>query len=706
MKFSLSLRSPQPIIILINIFSLVALFLFATVLHGQNVDFDEASAIAEKFFNNLSPQSAAISNSFSESIEGLAGTEIATLKNNVEEPLFHIFNFEGGGFVIVAADMQYEPIIGYNSTGSISEEKINQNLWGFLEGHKIQMLLLKEGSIQLSETEKTVATEKWKAAKKGEQLNNLKIDEVVSPLTTTAWGQEEFFNAYCPEDDYAAPTNDGHVYTGCVTVAMAQIMKYHNHPYQGNGSKSYEDYPYGVLTADYGNTIYNWNNMPDGLSTYNNDVAQLMYHAATSISTEFSPTYTAGYTSRVDEALIYHFNYDNEAQFIIRNSHSGQPWNDIVVSELNLNRPVLMTGYQGTGASHAWVIDGYSTDNYYHVNWGWEGLANGWFYDNGTIWEVHGEDNDPNYPYDISFYDNQFMVYKIYPAQGCVDIRLQDISYGSITENAAEIYTTQFQGPVSLEWRYRRAGTNESWISMPITQYSNVFLNNLFEGTEYEIQVRQQCGDGSWSPFSASYNFDTPGTACVAVNTGNVFTTSYTETSMIAYTILPFGSDYPLQFRYRPAGTNDAWMETEVTFSYFLNITNLAPGTTYEFQVRHQCSSGEWTAYSGAIQGSTTGEQTANGCPAPGASDVSSTVYYAYFPSTTAYDWVQTQFRWRPSGGGAWNEGPALPRYYRRIKGMGITYGQSVEMQIRLNCSNGEWSEYSPSYFFTSEDNL
>jgi len=59
---------------------------------------------------------------------------------------------------------------------------------------------------------------------------------------------------------------------------MAQIMKYHNYPTKGIGTHSYNHATYGTLTADFGNTIYNWNAMTDIVTSSNPAVATLMYH--------------------------------------------------------------------------------------------------------------------------------------------------------------------------------------------------------------------------------------------------------------------------------------------------------------------------------------------------------------------------------------------------------------------------------------------
>lgn len=40
-------------------------------------------------------------------------------------------------------------------------------------------------------------------------------------------------------------------------------------------------------------------------------------------------------------------------------------------------RPVLYAG--GDADSHAFVVDGYSLNDYFHVNWGWGGNCDGYY---------------------------------------------------------------------------------------------------------------------------------------------------------------------------------------------------------------------------------------------------------------------------------------------------------------------------------------
>ena len=69
-----------------------------------------------------------------------------------------------------------------------------------------------------------------------------------APLLSTTWNQSPYYNLFAPTD------NGEQCPTGCVATAMAQVMKYWNHPQRGNGHHSY--YSHGTRQADFGATAY------------------------------------------------------------------------------------------------------------------------------------------------------------------------------------------------------------------------------------------------------------------------------------------------------------------------------------------------------------------------------------------------------------------------------------------------------------------
>ena len=118
---------------------------------------------------------------------------------------------------------------------------------------------------------------------------------------TTTWDQGKYYNAMCPSDN---SLNDyylgGHPYTGCTNTAMAQVMKYWNWPVHGSGSYSYTwegdpwyNWHYGTLSADFENTYYDWDNMPNELTSSSTQaqidaVSTLIYHCGVSTQSGYN----------------------------------------------------------------------------------------------------------------------------------------------------------------------------------------------------------------------------------------------------------------------------------------------------------------------------------------------------------------------------------------------------------------------------------
>jgi len=74
---------------------------------------------------------------------------------------------------------------------------------------------------------------------------------------------------------------------------MAQIMNYHKYPTSGMGSHSIDYTKYGTLTANFEETIYDFDNMLDTYSESNytdaqrDAVATLMFHCGIAVNMQY-----------------------------------------------------------------------------------------------------------------------------------------------------------------------------------------------------------------------------------------------------------------------------------------------------------------------------------------------------------------------------------------------------------------------------------
>lgn len=201
-------------------------------------------------------------------------------------------------------------------------------------------------------------------------------DTRVEPLVEAKWGQGSPWNKFCPSDD------DGrHALVGCVAVAMGQAMNKWNWPERGVGSNSYTptNHPeYGLQTASF-DTAYQWADMHP---TYPDDAsALLLYHAGVATYMNYGPDESGANTSvYATQALKNHFRFYKGMQMREKERYSEKDWFIMLRQELINGRPLIYIGSNPDGGSgHAFNIDGFHSESYFHFNWGWNGAGNGYF---------------------------------------------------------------------------------------------------------------------------------------------------------------------------------------------------------------------------------------------------------------------------------------------------------------------------------------
>ena len=339
--------------------SFLVMFLMTCMIYAATVPMDEAKKLATGFYNHYSPVTAVTSEVINTSM-----TEYKSV------PTYYTFNFSTGGFVLMAADDACIPILAYSFEGTMPDNITNPALQEWLDGYNQGIYQIIDQNMSNNAT-----LREWNDLRMGIYAAP---ERDVNPLLTTTWDQGCYYNAMCPSDP-SAVWSCGRVYTGCVATAMAQIMKFHNFPPQGVGSHSYTHPDYGVQTADFGNTTYNWASMPNNVTGSNTAVATLMYHAGVSVNMQYAPDGSGAFSEDVPPALLDYFNYHPDVTIKYKSDYSNiEDWKDLLRADLDNGLPIYYSG-QGSGG-HAFVCDGYRmSDSKFHFNWGWSGSSNGWY---------------------------------------------------------------------------------------------------------------------------------------------------------------------------------------------------------------------------------------------------------------------------------------------------------------------------------------
>jgi len=353
-------------------------FIVCFSMFGKQIDENTARTVGQNFLITKPNSSASYRTA---NFQMVYKSNLSTNKSNTT--FFYVFNVATNGFVIVAGDDTVTPILGYSTEGNFDSNNIPQNVAKWLEGYKNEIRSIVEQNIQPS----TDINENWKRLRNGDKINTTsqyksnatsKIMLGVGPLIQTNWNQSPYYNALCPIDVQA----NQQTVTGCVATAMAQIMKYWNYPITGTGFHSYKHSKYGTLSANYGNTTYQWSSMPNKVTGTNNAVATLMYHCGVSVDMNYGIVYPDGKggsgaagASMVQPALVNYFGYQN-SNIALRSNYTESQWINLLKSELDAGRPMYYEG-AGNGSGHAFVCDGYDAINYFHFNWGWNGNSDG-----------------------------------------------------------------------------------------------------------------------------------------------------------------------------------------------------------------------------------------------------------------------------------------------------------------------------------------
>lgn len=276
-------------------------------------------------------------------------------------------NANNKGFVIVSGDDRAEEVLAYSLDETIDIGNLPTNMQYWLENYKeeIQWLVENPTLTTTIDTKQKVQTLSY---------------ATVTPLTAhIKWNQGAPYNNLCP----LIPSTTNRTVAGCVATGMSIVMRYYTWPLQGVGSNTYTTETHKIeISETFTGTFYDWANMTN---TYSNSstaaqnaaVAKLIYHAGVAVNMNFDASSGALVTNMAN-ALKNNFGFDTKLNLLYRDFHSRAEWMSIIKDELLLQRPVLYAGSSQTGG-HLFVCDGFDSNDFFHFNWGWGGMSNGYY---------------------------------------------------------------------------------------------------------------------------------------------------------------------------------------------------------------------------------------------------------------------------------------------------------------------------------------
>ena len=445
---------------------LVMMALTVANMTAANVDSQMAQAKAIQFLNSK-PGTRFMASSANMK---LAHAEKSAVNAKCND--YYVFNYEGGGYVIVSGDDRAEEILGYGN-GTLDMNTIPSNLRWWLSQYKEQMeFLFKNPRLEVRRLSDDAST--------------MLRATTVSPLLPCTWDQDAPYWNQCPS------YSGSKCYTGCVATAMAQVMYYWKYPSTLPALPSYKTSSYNISVAALPGTTLDWDNMINDY--YHNSyttaqataVATLMRYCGQSCEMDYGPDGSGAYSDDQLEGMKL-FGYNSGATYVRRSSYSDSQWVAMMLEDLQAGRPILYGGDDGT-YGHAFVVDGYNGSKF-HVNWGWSGSDDDYYAISSFMIDS-----------DYDFRQNQDMLYQVYPEGSQIE------TYAPVMADASNVAATSFKA----SWTDQTPSENVEDYTLYVQQYDpnqQSLLSEAFGGvtggesqsTRIDSQLDNYCDNAGWT---------------------------------------------------------------------------------------------------------------------------------------------------------------------------------------------------------------
>lgn len=297
-----------------------------------------------------------------------APVPVATIEAADMLPAIYIFN-SVDGYSVVSADDVAMPLLGYSDSGTFDPADMPDNMKGWLDIYASRIAAARAAGVAPAAAAEGITIVRQEKS-------------AIEPICRTLWNQDAPYNNMCPKSG-STPT-----YTGCVATAAAQVLKTYQYPDSCSGGK----FTYLAkalnrnITLNFSSIGLDWAKM---LNTYSgvastsaqrDAVAKLMYAVGVSAKMNYATSASGAYGLDLAAGLVRNFAYDPTLVYENRDWYDLFSWEDMVYSILAGGHAAYYDGVtKDHSAGHAFVVDGYQSKGYFHLNWGWGGQSNGYF---------------------------------------------------------------------------------------------------------------------------------------------------------------------------------------------------------------------------------------------------------------------------------------------------------------------------------------
>jgi len=359
----------------------IFLFLFALAAFSSGTGLQQAMRVAGgRMCADGHRQTHFISNSFTLTDQG------------GETALAHVFELYPQGYLIISGDDGITPVIAYSYTDNCREQNALSS--PLLELVEYDLSLRLQNLETSPEWRLNAEREEWNALMNGEIPADPLFEQwpPVGSTPTGGWLQENWtqgapYNMYCPMDLIAGSRS----VAGCPALVMGAILNFHeqtNGTRFSDGDDYYHNYhEYYWIDDDFVNHDFpSWvelNSLLDSLEAHyaagtitSSDKAAIVYASGAACKQVYTASVSG--TFGVDQA------YDAYIRFGFTGCELLYDYSDSLYSRMAQNMIDAMPIHlaiidEGPQYGHNVVVDGYNTDEFFHLNFGWGGSSNGWY---------------------------------------------------------------------------------------------------------------------------------------------------------------------------------------------------------------------------------------------------------------------------------------------------------------------------------------
>lgn len=417
-----------------KVFILTILALASAMAYAGPVSKEKALQVASKVFAAEPATKAAVG---SDKLTVVWDGEFEKTKG-ATDPAFYVVAREKGGFVIVAGNDNVQPVLGFSFENPFKVEGMPDNVRWWMEQIKVYSRSARTSSPEIRQ--RWGAYEDTKAS--ASPISGAVTNEYLGSRTNE-WNQTNPANYYCPDVT-------GQSYTsvcGCVPLAVAEVMSWFGTANISSASGTVPSYSYTsaneasvtIPAHDLG-TVYDWANLKTlttnsaflhqinqytgtfhtseeyyqilytgaakgyvTLTPLGESLAHLVYDIGTLLHAMYNYSGTGSSTQMIPALVGPVMGYNNTARYVSKEDYSDKQWIAMLKAQIS-QHPIIYDGDSSeTHGGHAYVADGYAEyagDTVFHINLGWGGYNNGYYYTDIQ------DDYDSNHGALVDFYPN------------------------------------------------------------------------------------------------------------------------------------------------------------------------------------------------------------------------------------------------------------------------------------------------------------